>query len=72
VYEGWHLTYEPLRRPSLGLAVWSCVQEDWREGKRNINDHFPSKALGSRWRCGACGHPVAGREWKEAGGIGNG
>jgi hypothetical protein len=71
-YEGWHLTYEPIRRPSLGLAVWSCVKKGGREWRSNINDHFPSEALGSGKRCKACGHPIAGKEWKEAGGLGNG
>jgi hypothetical protein len=65
VYEAWHLTYEPMRRPSRGLYVWECV---------NMSPaHFPTVGQEKKERrCETCGHWLAPVEWVENGGIGAG
>jgi hypothetical protein len=65
VYEAWHLTYEPMRRPSRGLYVWECVKMN--------PAHFPTVAQEKQERrCETCGHWLAPVEWVESGGIGAG
>jgi hypothetical protein len=65
VYEAWHLTYEPMRRPSMGLWVWECVKMN--------PAHFPTVAQEMKERrCKTCGHWLAPVEWVESGGIGAG
>jgi hypothetical protein len=65
VYEAWHLTYEPMRRPSRGLYVWECVKMN--------PAHFPTVAQEKKERrCKECGHWLAPVEWVENGGVGAG
>jgi len=65
VYEAWHLTYEPMRRPSRGLYVWECVEM--------TPAHFPTVAQEKKERrCETCGHWLAPVEWVKSGGIGAG